>query len=381
MQPPLYGRSAVSSGRGQQGTLAQLADGRWQARYREPDGRRPQKTFVKRRDASDWLRDRIDDVEAIRDGDTALLVRRREAGLTVREAIERYKSAHDASAARKRVLAEQLRVAERAFGARPLQSLETYDLEAWRLTISAGYRSDVFRGFKQVLKAAVRWQWIERNPADGIPNPNRRRPEIQPFTWETVQLVSDEIEKRYEAVPILAAGTGLRPEEWIALERGDVDLAGRVIHVRRVYSSSVLCELGADGAKTWRQRRRVPLRQVVVDALAQMIPRIDTPVLFGPQRQTKHGYINLDSWRRDVWRPALRAAGLPLQRIYDLRHTYAAESIAAGIGLFELSRFMGTSMAEIDKTYGHLVGDSEERGRLLLDAYDAARMTAEEAGR
>jgi hypothetical protein len=40
---------------------------------------------------------------------------------------------------------------------------------------------------------------------------------------------------------------------------------------------------------------------------------------------------------------------------------------------------MGTSVVEIDRTYGHLVSDSEERNRDALDAYDVARAKRQEA--
>jgi len=40
------------------------------------------------------------------------------------------------------------------------------------------------------------------------------------------------------------------------------------------------------------------------------------------------------------------------RRIYDLRHTYATSSLAAGIDIFTLARRMGTSVAMIDRTYG-----------------------------
>jgi hypothetical protein len=39
---------------------------------------------------------------------------------------------------------------------------------------------------------------------------------------------------------------------------------------------------------------------------------------------------------------------------YALRHTYASFSIAAGVSLFELARFMGISVEQIDRTYGHV---------------------------
>jgi hypothetical protein len=41
------------------------------------------------------------------------------------------------------------------------------------------------------------------------------------------------------------------------------------------------------------------------------------------------------------------------------------------VQLFYLSRVMGTSVAQIDATYGHLVPDSDEYLRRLLDEYDA----------
>ncbi len=72
----------------------------------------------------------------------------------------------------------------------------------------------------------------------------------------------------------------------------------------------------------------------------------------------------------DVWKPALRAAGIEHRRIYDMRHTYATWSLAAGVSLFTLSRRMGTSLAMIDQTYGHLARDAEESERAQLDAFD-----------
>jgi hypothetical protein len=39
--------------------------------------------------------------------------------------------------------------------------------------------------------------------------------------------------------------------------------------------------------------------------------------------------------------------------------------------MFEVARFMGTSVKIIDLHYGHLVRDSEETARTKLDAYAA----------
>jgi integrase len=55
---------------------------------------------------------------------------------------------------------------------------------------------------------------------------------------------------------------------------------------------------------------------------------------------------------------------------YDLRHTYATFSLAAGVSLFVRARRMGTSLDMIDKTYGHLAADADAYEADLLDAWD-----------
>jgi hypothetical protein len=85
-------------------------------------------------------------------------------------------------------------------------------------------------------------------------------------------------------------------------------------------------------------------------------PRLDTPLQFP---SAAGGYIDLDNWRSREWYDALDAAEIDRRGPYHLRHTFATEALAAGISVFELSRLMGTSIAMIDRTYGHLARESE----------------------
>ena len=44
---------------------------------------------------------------------------------------------------------------------------------------------------------------------------------------------------------------------------------------------------------------------------------------------------------------------------YALRHTYASNLLAAGEPALAVAKYMGTSLAMIDRTYGHLIRGSE----------------------
>ncbi|MCP9487972.1 MAG: hypothetical protein MSC30_19205, partial [Gaiellaceae bacterium MAG52_C11] len=45
---------------------------------------------------------------------------------------------------------------------------------------------------------------------------------------------------------------------------------------------------------------------------------------------------------------------------------------SAGLSIFELARYMGTSVDMIDRTYGHLARGSEDLARAKLDAHAAS---------
>jgi integrase len=89
--------------------------------------------------------------------------------------------------------------------------------------------------------------------------------------------------------------------------------------------------------------------------------------------------MNLRNWRRRDWDTAIEAAGIGKATPYVLRHTFASNALAAGVGTFELARYMGTSVEMIERTYGHLVEGADDAFRSRLDAFAVERSGVEVA--
>jgi hypothetical protein len=108
------------------------------------------------------------------------------------------------------------------------------------------------------------------------------------------------------------------------------------------------------------------VQAIALEALDQLRPRADSALLFPNSRG---GHLDFRNFNRRHWKPVQRAVGIePLRDLYDLRHTYATFALRAGVAVFALSRFMGTSIAMIDLHYGHLAIDSYQHAVSLLDA-------------
>jgi integrase len=298
---------------------------------------------------------------------------RREQGLvespTLAEFVEVYLAQHEGEPETTEKLRWLLAKAVRAFGERRLGELRSPAIAAWRMTIPPGHRFEATQALRQVLARAVSWGLLDVNPAKlGVENPQRRYTEKRPFdSWDELYALSDRLGPRHGPMVLFAAATGLRPGEWLGLEHRDVDRQAQVVYVRRTFRNGRI-----KTPKTKASVRAVPLQAIALAALDEL-PRPDPErLLLFPS--AKGGYFDLHNFRNRYWRPAQKAAGImPLRRVYDLRHTFATFALRAGISTFDLSRYMGTSLAMIDRHYGHLARDGREHTIRLLDNYKAAQ--------
>ncbi len=211
---------------------------------------------------------------------------------------------------------------------------------------------------------------------------------------ELTQFLASIDGNRNEALFRLLAMTGMRRGEVVALRWSDVDIAHRRLTVNQ--SVSVIGgEEIVDAPKTRRSRRVIDLDPETVSLLKQhrarqrelflMVgvaatasDRVFTNELGDPLRPASVG---------QAFRRLVDAAGVPVIRLHDLRHTHASHLLMAGVNVKVVSDRLGhASVSFTLDTYGHVMpGQQAEaaaalQARLVEDAGGRRRVDARNSG-
>lgn len=175
--------------------------------------------------------------------------------------------------------------------------------------------------------------------------------------------------ERYRAVPVVGAGLGLRQGEIFGLRVEDVDFLRRRVLVRQQVRMVESRPTVAPPKR--RKEREVPLPDVVAAAISERLrlhPAEGGMVFTSRER----GLMNKNHYNRHVWKPALIEAGIePIRSngMHALRHHYASVLLEGGVSIQALADYLGhTDPGFTLRVYAHLLPDSEDRARAVVDA-------------
>lgn len=214
-----------------------------------------------------------------------------------------------------------------------------------------------------ILRHAAESEAIPANPLRLVRPPRRdRSDEVNPLTPLQVEQIRAHLTRRDRTIVSVLAYSGLRPGELRGLRWPDV--RERTLLVQRA--------IRPDGTAKRTKSRRAR----TVDLLAELRDDLHTWSLASPagargpvfpNRNGNHWTEDQwEAWRRDTWRPACTAAGLPhTTRPYDLRHSFASLLLAAGHTIHDVARQLGHAPDLTLNVYGHVY--DEYRGGDPID--------------
>lgn len=336
----------------------------WQARWRDPGGRQRKKNFTRKVDAQRWL----DQMQAERH--RGQYIDPRAGKVRVRDVAEAWASGLThlkvSTATRYRGLVNG-HILPR-FGGWAIGELRHSDVRDWVRDLSAsglspGTVRQAHRVLSLILAEAVKDGRLSRNPASGVQLLRAVRSDPRFLTAAEVARLVEAAHPNGLSVAVLAF-CGLRFGELAALRVRRVNLLRR----RLVVAESVT---EVAGRAVWslpktNRTRTVPFPPSLapgIEALCQG-KGPENPLFTAPEG----GVLRLGNWRRRVFDPACRAAGLVDVTPHDLRHTAASLAIASGANVKAVQQMLGHASAAMTlDVYAGLFGDDLDAVALALD--------------
>lgn len=351
-------------------SIQKRPSGQWRARYRDPEGKEHARHFDRKADAQRWLDQVTSDL--VRGTYVDPKAGQLRFGTFAAEwlAAQTFDvSTHEAVGLRLRVHILP------TFGKLELKAIRPSTVQAWlrdrQAHCAATHVRVLLANLSTILSAAVDDGLLARNPCDSrsVRAPKVEQNLVVPWTADQVAAVVDAHPERYQAVPVVAAGCGLRQGEVFGIRVEDVDFLRRKVLVRQqvkiVESRPVIAP--PKGGKT----REVPLPDAVAEAIAEQVRRFpsgESGLVFVSR---EHKPLVRTYYNPHIWKKALRSAGVDPTRengMHALRHFYASVLLDAGESIRALADYLGHSDPGFTlRVYTHLMPSSEDRARAAMD--------------
>ena len=210
---------------------------------------------------------------------------------------------------------------------------------------------------RKALSDAVRWGLLLRNVGSTAPRPPsaglaKVEQEQQPWTLEELRSFLAHVRPhRLYAAFLLAATTGMRRGEILGLRWSDVDFERAILSVTQTLIAPKY-QLQFSTPKTARGTRAIALDAGTMQALQDhRLGQMDERRSMGLEDASELVFCREDQTPvipqllTLAFQAQARAAGVPVIRFHDLRHTHATLALQAGVHPKVVSERLGHSSA------------------------------------
>lgn len=196
------------------------------------------------------------------------------------------------------------------------------------------------RVLRRMLNVAVRKRLLASNPCAMVEFPVRLKGFFRPHyvTWSEQQLIEmNAVPHLRNAVRIIAE-TGLRvKKELLPMKKDQIDFVNGVLWI--------------PDSKTPNGVAEIPLTKLALEALQNQIAISGNGKFLFPSDKNPKGHLMS---LRTAWRKALKRAGIPYFRLYDLRSTYATRLSAGGVADEWVIQMLRQGNSQVFKKYSQM---------------------------
>jgi integrase len=273
---------------------------------------------------------------------------------------------------------------KKPLGAKRLSDIQAYEVQKLYNDLSKkGLSSRTVRYahvvFSSAIKQAIKWKMLIQNPCDLCELPRLEKTEMKYLSPEETGKFLDVAKgTKHFVIFLLVIESGMRPEEYLALQWKDIDLEQKALSVRR----AIVWKRKGGGftftePKTKKSRRSIPISASVVNALKdhrkkQLEEKLKLGVAYGKFDLVFASEVGTPIQPKNLldrhFRPLLTKAELPSLRLYDLRHTTATLLLSAGENPKVVSERLGhASIVLTLDTYSHVLPTMQESATEKLE--------------
>jgi site-specific recombinase XerD len=346
--------------------VRKLPSGRWQATVRHPSGKRITKTDPLKKVVADWGRDLESQFAR---GD----VRDPRAGrITVGDWQARWIAARGIERVTRDKLDSIWRThCQPQWATWPMDAVTVMEAQMWVKVMQAKRHNDQPLSASTVLEAVHLMSSLYRaatrerpplvvsNPFTGLELPKVGKAPYAFFDHDEAEaLLAAVDDDRWRLLVEVGMWMGLRPGELYGLPGTRVDWLRQAVHVVQVKTRHGLRQY----PKSLRSFRVVPMhRPDLVDDLSTLLAgRSRDGLLFA---LNGGGAVDDSYFRRAIWYPAIRRAGVRALPPRAMRHTAASWLVMDGVDLYRVRDLLGHESITTTQRYAHLAPEAHEKLR------------------
>jgi len=230
-----------------------------------------------------------------------------------------------------------------------------------------------------MLKRAVEWGYLDRNPCERVEPPKYKAKEKRPYTETELLEVIEAVEKepvQFQLIFYLAAMLGMRRSEIVGLKWSDIDFDAATLNIRRSAARKAGEGTYVAGTKNTRSQRTLYVDAMILDKLkAHRAQQAERRLKLANKWQG-------DDWIFTQWNGRIMSVETPTRtwlkflennpklektNLHALRHTAATLLIKNNVAISTVSGLLGHAQTSTTlNIYTHAIEDAKKEAAGIM---------------